>query len=622
METIRKHKIVVVEDEGLIAADLESRLKAEGYSVPGTADSAAKALPLIRQSSPDLVLMDIRIKGHVDGIDVAEKVRQELDVPVVYLTAYEDRETLARASRTQAYGYIKKPIASSSLRGSIEMALAKHRHERDVRAQRDWLAASFGSVPYAVLVVDGAGRVTYINSLAESLAGRNSEQSLGHTSRELLRLYYRESGKPLEDFVQIAMLGGETVPFPKDVWLKGADGRSYAVEGSVAPRWREGRIEGAVVAFNDATGRRFAAEQAEQDRTQEALRRLADGIVRELPDMNGLAEQTVRLCDRLDRGSAAREDAEAIQRAAADVFAVTYGLRTLLELPELRTQQVVLNDVLTRLSDAWRRIQPALNVLADAARVVVYADQWQLTRILVTILLHARRRMARDSGVSIELADGVPEQMNAGVRVRVTYRTQAEDAESLNEIFEPSWSGDSNALALAYRIARKMGGTLTAHLENGDLVSFDLYLSRAAAAGYSAPVPLAEDPPVLLLIEPNPEVRRVLHVHFERHGYRMLEAEDCEEGLVLEGVWRGPIPIIIANPENGDCDRTGLAAKFGALRPHTRVRVLTGYYESCRVPSATGGRIEPIGTRHLTKWDLLDWVNDAFASSSVGDAAI
>ena len=133
MAAAAQHKIVIVEDEGLLAADLESRLKSAGYQVPGTADSGEPALQLIRESLPDLVLMDIRLKGDQDGIRVAEQVREELDIPVVYLTAYEDRATLERASRTQAYGYIKKPIVSASLRGSIEMAIAKHRYERGLR---------------------------------------------------------------------------------------------------------------------------------------------------------------------------------------------------------------------------------------------------------------------------------------------------------------------------------------------------------------------------------------------------------------------------------------------------------------------------------------------------------
>src|SRR5579864_5279059 len=201
-----KHKVVVVEDEGLIAADLEARLKIAGYAVPGTADSAHKALQLIRRTLPDLVLMDIRLKGNVDGIEVADEVRKQLDIPVVYLTAYEDRGTLERAGQSQAFGYIKKPIASASLKGAIEMALAKHRYERDIRAQRDWAIASFAAVPYAVLVTDGQGRVTYLNSRAEDLTGWPADTALGRPCWELLRLYYRESGNPVQDFVPVAML--------------------------------------------------------------------------------------------------------------------------------------------------------------------------------------------------------------------------------------------------------------------------------------------------------------------------------------------------------------------------------------------------------------------------------
>jgi len=83
MPQSQTQKIVIVEDEGLIAADLESRLKAAGYSVPGTADSAQKALQIIEQTSPDLVLMDIRLKGNEDGIQAADLVREKMDVPVM-----------------------------------------------------------------------------------------------------------------------------------------------------------------------------------------------------------------------------------------------------------------------------------------------------------------------------------------------------------------------------------------------------------------------------------------------------------------------------------------------------------------------------------------------------------
>jgi CheY-like chemotaxis protein len=101
------HKIVIVEDEGLIAADVKGRLERAGYDVPGIAASGGEALQLIRAESPDLVLMDVRLSGDLDGIQIAHKVHNELDIPVVFLTAYEDRETLQRASQTQAFGRLK-----------------------------------------------------------------------------------------------------------------------------------------------------------------------------------------------------------------------------------------------------------------------------------------------------------------------------------------------------------------------------------------------------------------------------------------------------------------------------------------------------------------------------------
>src|SRR5205807_3055502 len=96
----------------------------------------------------------------------------------VYLTAFEDRATLERAGRTQAFGYIRKPIASASLKGAIEIAIAKHRYERELREERDWAVASFGSVPCAIVVTDASGRVSYLNSQAEELVGFRAETAL------------------------------------------------------------------------------------------------------------------------------------------------------------------------------------------------------------------------------------------------------------------------------------------------------------------------------------------------------------------------------------------------------------------------------------------------------------
>lgn len=443
MPQTAKRKIVIVEDEGLIAADLESRLKKAGYSVPGTADSAQQALEVIEKTSPDLVLMDIRLKGKEDGIQVADRVREKLGIPVVYLTAYEDQGTLERAGRTQAFGYIKKPIASASLRGAIEIALSKHRLERSLREERDWAMASFAAVPYAVLVTDGFGRITYINSQAEQLAGWSVDKALGRPVIEVLRLYSSETGAAVEDLVPLAMLHGETVPLPGGIYLKGSQERIYAVAGNIAPRWRDGRLEGTVIALTDVTLERFEAGQMHQESKQDALARMAEGVVRHMPDLGEVAEESVRLLESLPCDSPMRKSVERIEKAAMDAFATTCHLRAFLEPPEFSLEPVLLNDVLARFEEAFQMIEPAFMMLVDPEPLMVETDPWQLARALLNIVLHARSRMRAGTSLVMDVSSAEPERLGAWARIRITYASADEDAAAIERAFEPAWSGAS-----------------------------------------------------------------------------------------------------------------------------------------------------------------------------------
>lgn len=124
--------ILVVEDEGIVALDIEARLKGLGYTVTGVSQSGEEALRLIEASAPDLVLMDIHIQGERDGIDIACEVRARFRLPVVFLTAYSEDSTLQRAKRAEPYGYILKPFEERELKSIIEMALYKHEAEQEI----------------------------------------------------------------------------------------------------------------------------------------------------------------------------------------------------------------------------------------------------------------------------------------------------------------------------------------------------------------------------------------------------------------------------------------------------------------------------------------------------------
>ncbi len=129
-----KPLIFVVEDEAIVVADIESRLKGLGYQVAGTAGSGLAALDGIAREHPDLVLMDITLSGKMDGIETAAIIRKRFDLPIVYLTAHTDVQTLERAKITECFGYIMKPFEERELRSHIEIALYKHKMEK-VRAR-------------------------------------------------------------------------------------------------------------------------------------------------------------------------------------------------------------------------------------------------------------------------------------------------------------------------------------------------------------------------------------------------------------------------------------------------------------------------------------------------------
>lgn len=134
-----KNNILVVEDESIVSKDIQQSLKKLGYNISGAASTGEKAIVLANETKPDLVLMDIMLKGDMSGIETAEKIKETLNIPVIYLTAYADENTLSRAKVTEPYGYIIKPFKEIDLHTSIEMALYKHSKEQEIVKERDFL---------------------------------------------------------------------------------------------------------------------------------------------------------------------------------------------------------------------------------------------------------------------------------------------------------------------------------------------------------------------------------------------------------------------------------------------------------------------------------------------------
>ena len=134
-----KENILVVEDESIVSKDIQSSLKKLGYNVVAACSSGEEAVLLASVNKPDLVLMDIMLKGNISGIDAAEKIKSEFNLPVIFLTAYADEGTLSKAKLSEPYGYILKPFKEIDLHTSIEMAIYKHKKNTEIKKERDLL---------------------------------------------------------------------------------------------------------------------------------------------------------------------------------------------------------------------------------------------------------------------------------------------------------------------------------------------------------------------------------------------------------------------------------------------------------------------------------------------------
>src|SRR3984957_4328689 len=191
-------RILVVEDERIVARSLRKQLTTLGYEVIGSLPSGEEAIQQAGEIRPDLVLMDINLEGAMDGVEAAATIRKQFQLPVVYLTAYSNKEILGRAKTTEPFGYILKPYLERELHVVIETALYKHRMERRQQDREKWFVATLKSVGDAIAATDDEGRITYMNPPAERLIGWESADARGETLNDVVRLVRADSRKPVQ----------------------------------------------------------------------------------------------------------------------------------------------------------------------------------------------------------------------------------------------------------------------------------------------------------------------------------------------------------------------------------------------------------------------------------------
>jgi diguanylate cyclase (GGDEF)-like protein/PAS domain S-box-containing protein len=268
-----KNTIFVVEDEVIVARDIQSRLQKMDYEVVGTAARGEDAVTRVLDLRPDLVMMDINLRGEMDGIDAATNIRAEYDVPIIFCTAYSNKETLARAKITVPYGYVLKPFDNRELEITIEIALYEHQMDVELEIARERLIATVSNIDDGVVTADRQGKVLLANAAATRILGISEESLLGADLDSIFTLGAFADG---DEVVVLEVPGPDFEIVDQSVtrqYLTSSNGERVPIEIGVS--WFKLRQEQLqVVTFRDITQRLSQEEQLVRSAFYDSLTKL------------------------------------------------------------------------------------------------------------------------------------------------------------------------------------------------------------------------------------------------------------------------------------------------------------------------------------------------------------
>jgi len=227
-------RILVVEDEFAVAMELEDHLDTLGYTVVDHVMTGAEAVDRAAATDPDLVLMDVRLDGPMDGVEAAQTIRASAPIPVVFVTAYSDDETLQRATDTPPFGYVVKPFGERELYATLEVALQTHALQQDVARANDALRELLDGLRDGVALVDADGDLLFVNDPAARLLDTAPEQAAGRSWWQVLSVH-ADAQATLREWMEAP----RSDRAPVRVSLRTDDGASYRVDVEVRPDPRD-----------------------------------------------------------------------------------------------------------------------------------------------------------------------------------------------------------------------------------------------------------------------------------------------------------------------------------------------------------------------------------------------
>jgi len=469
-------EILIVEDEGLIALDLKKKLEQVGYTILGIVDNAEDALLNAERLRPSLILMDIRLRGLMDGVETADQIRKRFHIPVIFVTAHADRETLNRARITEPFGYIVKPFHGVDFRVQIEIALWKHKMEQKLRVSEAWLSATFQNVADALVATDDAGNIALMNKPAGLLTGWDVAEAKGRPLAEVFRASDEKTGVLVSRYTLNSgdAESGSTGPRTFILTPRGSSD-PVVVEAEISANRDEGKTFGVIMAFRDITERRRAERRDRQLQKMNALTLMATGLGRELAESQGRMDESIKFLIEQSEGETARMLWDVYEHSAHQQ-AIVQQLITLGRTDAGQTVAVDLNAVLEELREPLKKtlgVNRYLSLHLQPGIPVIHTDPRYLRENLIRLVSDSRQAIAK--GGFVEISTTTVRTKDDKVAVQVVIRDNRKaGASSKERAFDPYYQsvpGKRNpgfSLALVCQFVALNGGSIEVETTQGE----------------------------------------------------------------------------------------------------------------------------------------------------------
>lgn len=540
-----KIKVLVVEDEAVTAMDIQERLIKLGYNVPIISDTGEEAIKMTNVLQPNVILMDIVLKGEIEGTQAAYEISKQCRIPIIFLTAYKDEETFKHAKQSQPYGYLTKPFETRELSSAIEIALLKHDAEERILAAEERYRSVMENAACGIFIMDKEGVISEFNKQIQAMFGASYKQIIGKNFRSFL-------DQSEQDYlsVQINKVLNEKIIGPNQCSVQPLNGGLRDIEFT-AVYVNNDREKFIFCILNDVTERNRLRKQAVLADKLATVGTLTAGIIHEvnnpltyvLGNLEYINEQISAANDESTYKKTIFELKDIIDvsiKGIQEISSIIKELKGYTRLEQKELSAVNVHEAIQfAINMAYPQFHEVTQLKTDFADNIplLFLDNHSLQQVFLNLIVNAAQAMElnqRDNNciiIKTRLEDD-------RIRIDISDTGKGMTAEVISKIFEPFYTtksagaGTGLGLSICSDIINSIGGEIYVESTLGVGSAFSIYLpiqlKITAADEVNKPVLqqaprkkiiVIDDEPTLLII-----MKRVLEKHHEVMSYNSRAA--------------------------------------------------------------------------------------------------